>query len=244
MKALQDQVILITGAAGGLGGTAALALAKHGATIILLDKKLPGLESIYDQIIALDAPEPAIYGFDLVGANEQNYQELADTINEKYGRLSGLLHSAVDTGISGPITTVKTLNWAQSINLNLNAPFLLTKVLLPVLQRSELASIVFTSDSNVRSGKAYTGPYGVSKIALEGFAKILAEEFESSNKIRVNTLVPGPINSPLRKRTFPAEDKMVLPTMDSLDDLYVYLMSPESIGVTGQTIDANYLNRS
>lgn len=243
MKALQDHIILVTGAAGGLGSTAALALAEQGATIILLDKKLPGLESVYDQIVDLGAPKPAIYGFDLIGANEQNYQELAQTIMDKYGRLNGLLHSAVDSGISGPVSSISTMAWAQSINLNLNAPFLLTRVLLPVLQQSEHASVVFTSDSNARTGKAYTGAYGISKIAIEGLAKILAEEFESSNKIRVNTLVPGPVNSPLRKRTFPAENKSALPKMNSLKEVYVHLLGPGSIGQTGNIIDgSNFTN--
>lgn len=239
MRTLKDHVILITGAAGGLGSTAALALAEQGASIILLDKKIPALESVYDQIKALDAPEPAIYPFDLVGANEDQYQQLASTIEQKYGCLHGLLHSAVDSGISGPVTCIKTLTWTQTLNLNLNAPFLLTRVLLPLLQKSAHASIVFTSDSTVRTGKAYSGAYGVSKIALEGFAKILADELESSNKIRVNTLIPGPVDSPLRKRTFPAENKQNLPEMRSLDALYVYLFGSQSIGFTAQSVNAS-----
>jgi len=116
--------------------------------------------------------------------------------------------------------------------------------LLPVLHKSEHASIVFTSDSMVRKPKAYSGAYGVSKIALEGFSKILAEELESAQKIRVNTLVPGVTNSPLRKKLFPAEAKSQLPAMDSLNDVYTYLFSSESLGVTGQTIEAQSLNHN
>jgi NAD(P)-dependent dehydrogenase (short-subunit alcohol dehydrogenase family) len=74
---------------------------------------------------------------------------------------------------------------------------------------------------------------------MEGFAKILAEELEAGEKIRVNTLIPGPIDSPLRKKLFPAEDKTQLPTMESLIPFYCYLFTPKSIGVTGQTIDAH-----
>ncbi len=238
MKTLTDHTILITGAAGGLGSTAALALAGQGANIILLDKKIPALEAVYDQITALGAPEPAIYPFDLAGASEDQYLQLADTLDNKYGALQGLLHSAVDSGISGPITCIKTLIWAQTLNLNLNVPFLLTRVLLPLLQKSEHASVVFTSDSAARTGKAYSGAYGVSKIAVEGFAKILADELDSAGKIRVNTLIPGPIDSPLRKRTFPAENKSKLPKPNSLEALYIYLFGPQSIGVNGQFIDA------
>lgn len=235
---LTHHVILITGAGGGLGGTAALALAKHGAHIILLDKNIAKLEAVYDAILAINAPEPIIYPFDLAGANENEYQELADKIEEKYGSLQGLLHSAVEFSAFTPIATHKTKDWGHSLNVNLNAPFLLSRVLLPVLQKSEHASIVFTSDSSAREAPAYSGAYGVSKIALEGLAGILAEEYEASGKIRVNTLVPGPIDSPLRKRAYPAEDKSKLPSMQSLAPIYQYLFGSESIGKTGQVIDA------
>jgi NAD(P)-dependent dehydrogenase (short-subunit alcohol dehydrogenase family) len=240
---LTDKTILITGAGGGLGSTAALALAEQGATIVLLDKNIPKLESIYDQILKVNAPEPAIYPFDLAGADENQYAELSDTIAQKYGALDGLLHSAADLGTIGPVATQQTLEWGKTLNLNLNAPFLLTRVLLPVLQQSAHAAIIFTSDSSFRDAKAYAGAFGVAKIALEGFAKILADELESRQQIRVNTLIPGPINSPLRKKSYPAENKARLPEMNSLKDIYVYLFAEDSIGVTGQVIEAQTFKR-
>ena len=235
---LNKQVILITGAAGGLGSTAAKALAASGATIILLDKNVSKLEAVYDEIVKSDGPKPAIYPFDLAGANENQYEELATTIAEKYGTLQGLLYSAVEFSLFTPISIHGTASLGHTLNVNLNAPFILTRVLLPVMQKSQHASIVFTSDSSSRIGKAYSGAYGVSKIALEGFARILAEELESSGKIRVNTLVPGPVNSPLRRRAYPAEDKSKLLNMTSLNDIYNYLFAEQSIGLTGQIIDA------
>ncbi len=240
---LTDQVILITGAAGGLGSTAAKTLANSGATIILLDKIIPKLEAVYDEIVTSGAPEPAIYPFDLAGANEDEYQELANTIAEKYGSLQGMLYSAVEFHAFTPLSIHGTAAWGHTLNVNLNAPFILTRVLLPVMQKSDHASIVFTSDSSARLGMAFSGAYGVSKIALEGFAHILAEEFESSGKIRVNTLVPGPVNSPLRKRAYPAEDKDKLQTMEALNEVYNYLFAADSIGITGQVIDARTFTR-
>ena len=235
---LKNNVILITGAGGGLGSTAALTLAKQGATIILLDKSIPKLEKIYDAIVAEHASEPIMYPFDLAGATENDYHELASRVEEKYGALQGLLHSAIEFSSFTPIVQHTTKNWGHSLNVNVNAPFLLTRVLLPVLQKSSHASIVFTSDSSARNAPAYSGAYGVSKIALEGFAKILAEELEAGQKIRVNTLVPGPVDSPLRQRAYPAEDKAKLPLMDSLASAYSYLFGSQSIGITGQVIDA------
>lgn len=235
---LTHQVILITGAGGGLGSTAALALAKYGAHIVLLDKSIPKLEKVYDAIVAAGGPEPVLYPFDLAGANEAEYQELADRIEQKYGSLQGILHSAVEFSAFSPIATHKTKDWGHTLNVNLNAPFLLCRVLLPVLQKSEHAAIVFTSDSSARTAPAYSGAYGVSKIAMEGLANILAQEYEAAGKIRVNTLIPGPLDTPLRKRAYPAEDKSKFPPLESLSPIYLYLFGPGSVGVTGQTVDA------
>jgi NAD(P)-dependent dehydrogenase (short-subunit alcohol dehydrogenase family) len=235
---LTDHVILITGAGGGLGSTAAMALAKSGAHIILLDKNVAKLETVYDAIVSANAPEPIMYPFDLAGANENEYQELANKIDEKYGSLQGLLHSAVEFSSFTPIAIHGTKEWGHTLNVNLNAPFLLTRVLLPILHKSRHASIVFTSDSSARKAPAYSGAYGVSKIALEGLSRILAEELESSNKIRVNIMIPGPVDSPLRRRAYPAEDKEKLPAMESLAPVYLYLFGSQSIGTTGQAVDA------
>ncbi len=235
---LTNHTILITGAGGGLGSTAALALAKQGATIILLDKSIPKLEKVYDAIIDANAPTPAIYPFDLAGATEVQYHELANTIAEKYTHLEGVLHSATELDAFTPMSIHSTMAWGHTLNVNLNAPFLLTQVLLPLLQKAKHASIVFTSDSFVREARAYTGAYGVSKIALESYAIILAEELSDAGKIRVNLLVPGPVDSPLRKKAFPAEDKSKLPKMEEISPAYIYLFTDKSIGTTGQTVDA------
>jgi len=235
---LSHQVILVTGAGGGLGGMAALALAKQGAHIILLDHAIAKLEAVYDTIKAAGAPEPILYPFDLAGASEGDYQALANTIADRYGSLQGLLHSAVAFKAFTPMAMASTLDWGHSLNVNLNGPFLLTRVLLPVLQQSPQASVVFTSDSYARTAPAYAGVYGVSKIALEGYAKILAEELESGRRVRVNVLVPGPVASPLRRRAYPAEDKSKLPKMEDLAPAYLYLFGAQSVGQTGQIIDA------
>lgn len=239
---LSKQTILITGAGGGLGSMAALSLAKQGATIILLDKSIPKLEKIYDAIVDSNSPTPTLYPFDLAGASEVQYHEMATAIEENFGQLNGILHSANEFNSFTPLSLHKTMAWGHTINVNLNAPFLLTQVLLPLLEKAEHASIVFTSDSYARKAKAYSGAYAVSKIALESYAKILADELEGAKKIRVNTLIPGPVDSPLRKKAFPAEIKEKLPAMIELSPAYLYLFSDKSIGTTGQIIDARTFN--
>jgi NAD(P)-dependent dehydrogenase (short-subunit alcohol dehydrogenase family) len=239
---LSKQTILITGAGGGLGSMAALALAKQGATIILVDKNIPKLEIIYDAIIASNAPTPTLYPFDLAGATEVQYHEMVSAIEKNFSQLNGILHSANEFDAFTPLSLHSTMAWGHTLNVNLNAPFLLTQVLLPLLEKTHHSSIVFTGDSYARQAKAYSGAYAVSKIALESYAKILAAELEGAGKIRVNTIIPGPINSPLRTKAFPAEHQKHLRAMTEICPVYLYLFSDKSLGTTGQIIDARTFN--
>jgi NAD(P)-dependent dehydrogenase (short-subunit alcohol dehydrogenase family) len=236
---LSGQVILITGAGGGVGSMSAMALAKEGAHIVLLDKNLAKLEKVYDAITEANSPEPMLYPFDLAGASEAQYQDLADAIMQHYGSLQGLLHAAVEFSAFTPLQLHSIKDWGHTLNVNLNSPFLLTQMLLPALQNSPQASIVFISDSNARKSPAYSGAYAISKLAIEGLAKIFAEELQAAGKIRVNTLIPGPIDSPLRKRAYPAENKSQRRPISSLEPAIKFLFSTSSSYRSGETINAD-----
>lgn len=239
---LEGRTIAVTGAAGGLGRVASSIFASHGATVILLDSNLRGLEQLHDEIVASGATPPALYPIDFSGATEDDYFELASVLEREFNCLHGLLHNATAFATPGPVTSLPTADWIRVINVNLNAPWLLTRVLMPVLQKAPAASVVFTSDSAARQGNAYWGAYAVSKIAVEGLAAILADELESAARVRVNILVPGPVDTPIRKRAFPAESREHLACPQSLQQIYLYLFSDRSQGKTGQTFSAEDFN--
>ncbi len=238
-RSLNAKNILITGAAGRLGQVASKTCAKSGACVILLDKNLAELEKLYDDILACGSPEPALYPMDLEGATEKDYVDLASTIESEFGVLHGLVHNAAKFAVLGPLDGINLQSWCSVLNVNLNAPFLLTRALLPLLRAADNASVLFTSDSAARIAKAYWGIYAISKIALEAFAKILADEQESAGIVRVNTIIPGPIDSPIRRRAFPAENRQNLAAAESLEKLYIYLLSSASCGKTGQVFEAS-----
>ncbi len=231
---LKDRIVFVTGAAGRLGRVASIACARHGATVILCDKTLSGLEKVYDEILTRRAPEPAMYPIDFVGATERDYENLAQIVDREFGVLHGLLHNAAAFAPLGPVSHINVRDWSAVLNVNLNAPFALTRALLDLLQKSADGSIVLTSDSSARKSRAYWGIYGISKIAVEAFAGILADELESAGKVRVNTLIPGPVDSPLRKMAFPAENPQQRINAESLEKLYIYLLGPSSRGQNGQ----------
>lgn len=231
---LQDRVILVTGAANGIGQAVVKAMAAHGATVILLDRDVPGMEQTYDEIVTAGHPEPAIYPMDLQGAEPDDYTRLADTLADEFGHLDGLVHNAAQLGALVPFANYDNELWYQTLQTNLNAPYLLTTACLGLLNASKDASIVFTSDTVGRTGKPYWGAYGVSKAGMEIFMQTLAEELESNTPIRVNSIDPGPVHTALRRTAYPAEDVSQLKTPGDVTRAFLYLAGPESREITGQ----------
>lgn len=230
------RVVLVTGAAGSLGRVASIALASAGAQLILLDKAVAALEQLSDEIAAAGHLLPALYPLDFLGATEEDYETLAGIVDENFGQLHGLLHSAADLGTLQPLADVTAKAWQTVLLVNLTAPFLLTKALLPLLDRSGNASVVFTTDSSARGHKAYWGAYGLSKNALESLALSWAEELESQGRIRVNVFAPGPTRSVIRRKSHPGELLESLSSPDSLASSYVDLLHPTSHARSGEVV--------
>lgn len=235
---LKDRVILVTGAGNGIGAAAAQTFAAHGATVILLGRTVRKLEQVYDAIERAGGPQPAIYPLNLEGASAQDYETLCQTIDKEFGRLDGLLHNAAILGPLTPLCIYELEQWAKIMQVNLHAPYLMTRALLPVLQKSADASVVFTSSAVGRKGRAYWGAYGISKAAVENMAEIWADELEANTPIRVNTLDPGAVRTSMRARAYPGEDPNTLPRPDEIMGIYLYLLGPDSRGATGQRFSA------
>lgn len=233
----QGRVILISGAGGGLGAVAAKACAGQGACVVLLDKAVKSLEKLYDEMVGSGYTQPAIYPLDLEKATEADFVELAGILDSQFGVLNGLLHSAADVGFLGPLADVNVSQWEKLLKINLTATHSLTRALLPLLQRSQDASIVFTTNSSARKGQAYWGAYGVANMALEGLARMWADELAGAACVRVNVFVPGPVNSPVRRKTHPGELPTENPSPDTLASRYIHLLGPESKGFNGQIIE-------
>nr|VFK30511.1 MAG: NAD(P)-dependent dehydrogenase, short-chain alcohol dehydrogenase family [Candidatus Kentron sp. MB]VFK33995.1 MAG: NAD(P)-dependent dehydrogenase, short-chain alcohol dehydrogenase family [Candidatus Kentron sp. MB]VFK76406.1 MAG: NAD(P)-dependent dehydrogenase, short-chain alcohol dehydrogenase family [Candidatus Kentron sp. MB] len=233
---LAERVILVTGAGSDLGSTAARSFASHGATVVLLDHDVPALEAVYDDILQLCAPEPAIYPMSLAGASPIHCEELAERIEGEFGRLDGFLHAGTELGMPSPIEHYDVMQWVKVIQVNLHAPFLLTQACLPLLKRAEDASVIFTCADVGRKGRAYWGAYGVSKFAIEGFIQILSDELETQPNLRVNGIDPGPVRTHLRTAAYPAEDPMTLSEPEEIMFAYLFLMGRDSRSLHGVVV--------
>ncbi|MCW8827507.1 MAG: YciK family oxidoreductase [Gammaproteobacteria bacterium] len=235
---LKDRIILVTGAGSGIGAAAAKSFAAHGATVILLGRTTRKLETIYDEIEAAGHPTPAIYPMNLEGATPEDHIQLAETLEKEFGRLDGLLHNASILGNLTPLSQYNMEHWGKVMQVNLNAPYLMTRACLGVLNKSEDASVVFTSSSVGRKGRAYWGAYGISKAAVENMMQIWADELEANTPIRVNSINPGATRTSMRTRAYPGEDPASNPEPEAIMAAYLYLMGPDSKGSTGEQFDA------
>lgn len=235
---LKDRVILVTGAGTGIGRVAAKTYAAQGATVILLGRTISKLEAVYDEILAQGSPEPAIYPLNLEGASWPDYQSMADRLYEEFGRLDGILHNAAVLGRISPVQSYNPELWQQVMQINFNGPVMMQQALIALLEQSEDASVIFTSSSVGRQGKAFWGAYAASKFAVEGFSQVLAQELENTSAIRVNTLNPGATRTQMRCDAYPAENPATVRAPEEIMGTYLYLMGPDSKGVTGQMFNA------
>jgi NAD(P)-dependent dehydrogenase (short-subunit alcohol dehydrogenase family) len=234
---LAGRVIAVTGASSGIGRAVALACARVGATVILIGRNARKLEAVHTEIETAGGPEPTIAVLDLEKAIASDYDALAAAVLERFGRLDGLLHNAGILGTLSPIEHYDVPTWCRVLHVNVTAAFALTQVLMPVLRKSQDASVLFTSSSVGRHGRAFWGAYAVSKFATEGLMQILAAEMENITPIRVNSLNPGRARTMMRRQAYPAEDINTLPLPESLTGPYIALLGPASRGVTGHTFD-------
>lgn len=235
---LHDRVILITGASDGIGRVLALHAAALGAQVILHGRNVAKLEKVYDEIEGMDgASRPSIVVMDLATANSDAYQSLAENLEKEFGRLDGLVLNASILGDRFSIEQYDAATWQQVMHVNVTSAFALTQVCLPMLHRSDDASVIYTSSGVGRTGRAFWGAYAVSKFATEGLSQVLADEHKDGT-LRVNCINPGATRTNMRLEAFPGEDRDALKTAEDILPTYIYLLGPESKGVTGQSLDA------
>lgn len=235
---LKDRIILVTGASDGIGREAAKAYAAHGATVILVGRTIKKLEEVYDEIEEAGGAQPAIFPLNFETATYKDYGEMAELLQKEFGRIDGILHNA---GILGSMTPVEAYNpqlWEQVMQVNFNSALLMTQSLLSLMYDSKDASIIFTSSSVGRKGRAFWGAYSISKFATEGLMEILADELENISNIRVNSLNPGATRTGMRQLAYPGENPATLRTPEEIMGTYLYLMGPDSKGVNGRKYDA------
>lgn len=234
--ALAGRVVLLVGAAGGLGRATALACGRAGATLVLLDRQVRALEGLYDELVAAGAPQPAIYPLNLEGATPRDYAEMAETISRDLGGLDAVAFTSARFDGLMRLDLVEPEVWLSQLHVNLSAPWLILRAVLPqLLQRAESA-VVFVLDDPVRMRRAHWNGYGVAKCALEGLFSILAEEHHEG-PLRVHALLPAPMRTALRRIAYFGEPVDAQPDPAGTGAALAWLLGPGGAALRGQVLD-------
>ena len=231
-RALDQRVILVSGAHGGLGSAAAAACARAGATVVLLGRKLPKLNRVYDAVAQAGA-EPLLYPLDLEGASPDDYAELADRLRAELGHLDGVLHCAVEFKGLTPLEHTDPAAFARVMHVNLTAPWWLSQACLPLLRQSQDAALVFALDDLERVGQPYWGAYGIAQHGLAAMVGMLHAELASSS-VRVSALQPGPMRTGLRSRAYADDNDLQAREATDYADACVTLLSSAGAAHRGQ----------
>ncbi|XNM56252.1 YciK family oxidoreductase [Escherichia coli] len=234
---LNDRIILVTGASDGIGREAAMTYARYGATVILFGRNEEKLRQVASHINEEIGRQPQWFILDLLTCTSEDRQQLAQRIAVNDPRLDGVLHNAGLLGDVCPMSEQDPQVWQDVMQVNVNATFMLTQALLPLLLKSDAGSLVFTPSSVGRQGRANWGAYAASKFATEGMMQVLADEYQQ--RLRVNCINPGGTRQiATRASAFPTEDPQKLKTPADIMPLDLWLMGDDSRRKTGMTFDA------
>ena len=231
-RALDQRVVLVSGAHGGLGSAAAVACARAGATVVLLGRKLPKLNRVYDAVAQAGA-EPLLYPLDLEGASPDDYAELADRLRAELGHLDGVLHCAVEFKGLTPLEHTDPAAFARVMHVNLTAPWWLSQACLPLLRQAQDAALVFALDDLERVSQPYWGAYGIAQHGLAAMVGMLHAELASSS-VRVSALQPGPMRTGLRSRAYADDNDLQAREAADYADACVTLLSSAGATHRGQ----------
>ena len=237
---LANKTILISGASDGIGRVAANTFAEYGATVILTGRTMAKLETVYDEIENAGHPQPAIFPMNFESAVEQDYTQLYDVLQAEFQHLDGLLHNAALLGPRTPLAHYPIDTWQTLMQVNVTAPFMLTRALMPLMRNARSASIVFTGSSVGLRGRAYWGAYGVSKAACENLMQTLADELDGTS-VRVNSLNPGATRTAMRALAYPAENPDTITAPEAIMNRYLFLLGEDSQGINGQQFAAQLI---
>lgn len=239
---LKGKTILVTGAGDGIGAELSKTIALLGGDVVLVGRTRSKLESVFDWIEDETQTSPVIVPCDLAAITTEAVSALHEAIEGTYGKLDGIVHNASALGPKIPIAHFPHDQWSEVMQVNVNAPFMLTQGLYTLLDQGHDAAVIFVSSSVGREGRAYWGAYSASKFALEGLSQILADETETAGNIRVYSVNPGGTRTAMRRSAYPNEDPESVPAPAAHMDLFTFLLGGkthgEALPATGSQLDS------
>jgi NAD(P)-dependent dehydrogenase (short-subunit alcohol dehydrogenase family) len=243
---IAGKVVVVTGAAQGIGLAYAERLAADGCRVVMAD--LDG-EKCSAAAAKISSEGGSVSSQRVDVADEASCKQLASAVLDRYGRADGLVNNAAifSTIKMKPFWEIELAEWDALMAVNLRGPWLLTKALLPALRQSEAASIVNIASDALWMGRPGYLHYVASKAGVYGMTHSMAHELGPAG-IRVNTISPGPVFTEVARDTVTPQQKEAMLGAQAIGrpagprdivGAVVFLLSDDSSWMTGQTLHCN-----
>ena len=250
---MSTRMTLITGASRGLGAHLASRFWHAGWSLVLVARDKSALVDACVTFEKRPLQTLELVSCDLVSIDQ--IKKLSFLLKEKYQSLDLLINNAAIQGPIGSLEQNDFDEWLEALKINLMAPVLLCKELIPLLNKASNASIINLSGGGATGPRPNFSSYASSKAALVRFSETIADELRSKN-IRVNCIAPGAMKTNMLEEVlaFPGNAgerelelaKKVLSgdgaSMDKVADLMLFLASDAGKGITGKLISAAWDN--
>lgn len=226
-----DQVVIVTGAAGGLGQVTARAFHAAGAKLVLVDNRRDRLSQLFADIIdRVDCLVPAIDITDPNGVEKMTVDAIAH-----FGRIDILLNIAGGFRMGTPVHETPVETWDFLINLNARSVFLASRAAVPQMIKQGRGKIVNVAARGALKGSARMGPYSASKSAVIRLTETLAAELRHKG-INANCILPGTIDTPRNRADMPNADHDRWVKPESLVNVMMFLASDLACDVNGAAV--------
>ena len=217
---LSDRFALVTGASRGIGRACALALAEAGAHVVAVARSQGGLEELDDEIRSRTGQPATLAPLDI--ADGDALDQLGFALHQRFGRLDLLIHAAAILGPMTPVSHIEPAHWDRVVAVNLTASYRLIRTTEPLLRAAEAGRAIFFTSGVAAQPRAFWGPYGTTKAALENLVRTWADELEQT-KVRAALVNPGPMRTRMRAEAMPGEDPQTLPDPAEIGPMIVQL---------------------
>jgi NAD(P)-dependent dehydrogenase (short-subunit alcohol dehydrogenase family) len=217
---LSDKIALVTGASRGIGRACALALAKAGAHVVAVARTQGALEELDDEIRQATGRSATLVPMDI--ADGDGLDQLGYAIHQRFGRLDVLVHAAAILGPMTPVSHIEPKHWDRVVAVNLTATYRLIRTTEPLLRAAPKGRAIVLTTGRVARPRAFWGPYGATKAALENLVRTWADELEKTN-IRIALVDPGAMRTKMRAEAMPGEDPDTLPDPVEIGPMVVEL---------------------
>jgi NADP-dependent 3-hydroxy acid dehydrogenase YdfG len=192
MKSLSGKVAIVTGAGRGIGRAIALALSRAGARVVLAARSEAELGAVAEEIRGQDG-DAIVLPTDVT--RDEDMERLVERTLKEWGTIDILVNNA-GWGKTGPVANSKIEEVDRTLQVNLRATMMMTRLVLPTLLQKKSGAVINIGSISGKAGSANTAAYSASKFGVIGFTQSLFEEVREHG-VKVSVILPGFVDTPL-----------------------------------------------